>query len=134
MSEENVEVVRRIYAEWGRGNMAAGVELLDSEIVFRSFMPDANETVVANGADEIEAFMREFLRPWRDYRLIGEEFREIEKDKVLVSGHQAATGRMSGVAVEYPMCSVWTFRGGRVVSLVFDPDSQTALEVAGRSG
>jgi ketosteroid isomerase-like protein len=130
MSEENVDVVRRIYAEWSRGHMAAGVELFDSEIVFQSFMPDANERVIASGAGEIEAFMREFLRDWRDYRLIGEEFREIGKDKVLVTGHQAAVGRTSGVAVEHPMCSVWTFHGGRVVGLVFDPDSQTALEAA----
>jgi hypothetical protein len=27
MSEENVEIVRRTYAEWERGNMTAGVEL-----------------------------------------------------------------------------------------------------------
>jgi ketosteroid isomerase-like protein len=133
MSEDNVEVVRRIYAEWARGHMAAGVELFDSEIVFQSFMPDANEKVVANGAGEIEAFMREFLRNWRDYRLIGEEFREIGKDNVLVAGHQAAVGRNSGVSVVHPMCSVWTFRAGRVVSLVFDPDSQTALEAVGLS-
>jgi ketosteroid isomerase-like protein len=133
MSEENVEVVRRIYAEWERGHMAAGVELFDSEIVFQSFMPDANERIVANGAGEIETFMREFLRDWRDYRLIGQEFRVIGKDKVLVAGRQAAVGRNSGVAVEHSMCSVWTFRAGRVVGLVFDPDSQTALEAAGLS-
>jgi len=131
MSEENIEIVRRIYAEWERGHMAAGVELFDSEIVFESFMPDANERVVANGPEEVETFMREFLRHWRDYRLIGEEFREIGRDKVLVAGHQAATGRQSGVAVESAMCSVWTFRNGSVVGLVFDPDSQTALEAAG---
>ena len=75
----------------------------------------------------------QFLRDWRDYRLIGQEFREIGKDKVFVAGRQAAVGRNSGVAVEHSMCSVWTFRAGRVVGLVFDPDSQTALEAAGLS-
>jgi ketosteroid isomerase-like protein len=133
MSQENVEVVRRTYAEWERGHMTAGVELFDSEIVFESFMPDANERVVAHGPEEVEAFMREFLGNWRDYRLIGEEFREIGKDKVFVAGHQAATGRQSGIPVEGPMCSVWTFRNGKVVGLVFEPDSQTALEAAGLS-
>ncbi|HKH23312.1 MAG TPA: nuclear transport factor 2 family protein [Solirubrobacterales bacterium] len=131
MSESHVDVVRRIYADWERGRMAAGVELFDSEIVFQSYMPDANEKLVAKGAHEIEAFMREFLRHWRDYRLVGEEFREIGEDAVLVVGRQAAVGRTSGVAVEHPMCSVWTFSGGRVVGLVFDPDSRTALEAAG---
>jgi ketosteroid isomerase-like protein len=133
MSQENVESVRRTYAEWERGQMTAGVELFDSEIVFESFMPDANKRVVATGPQEVEAFMREFLGNWRDYRLIGEEFREIGRDKVFVAGRQTATGRQSGVAVEGPMCSVWTFRDGKVVELVFEPDRKRALEAAGLS-
>jgi len=131
MSEENVEIARRIYAEWERGQMTAGVQLFDTEIVFESFLPDANERVVANGSEEVEAFMREFLRNWRDYRLIGDEFREIGRDKVFVAGRQTATGRLSGVAVEGPMCSVWTFRNRKIVGLVFEPDRDKALEAAG---
>jgi ketosteroid isomerase-like protein len=133
MSEENIEVVRLTYTQWERGRMAAGVELFDSEIVFESFMPDANKRVVANGPEEVEAFMREFLGNWRDYRLIGEEFREIGRDKVFVAGRQTATGRQSGVAVEGPMCSVWTFSDGKIVGLVFEPDREKALEAAGLS-
>ena len=33
MSQENVEVLRPIYAEWQAGNLAAGTELLDEDIV-----------------------------------------------------------------------------------------------------
>lgn len=131
MSQENVDVVRRTYAEWKRGNIQAGVELFDPEIIFESFMPDSNERVVVNGLEGIEAFMREFLAQWRDYRLVGEEFREVGSDKVFVAGRQAATGRQSGVAVEGPACSIWTFRGGKVVRLLFEPDRRKALEAAG---
>jgi ketosteroid isomerase-like protein len=126
VAQENVEIVRRTCAEWERGNMEAGVELFDPEIVFESFMPDANERVVARGPAEVEAFMREFLGQWRDYRLIGEEYRSIGRDKVFVSGHQTAIGRQSGVAVEDTMHSVWTFRGGKV-----DRDRKKALEATG---
>ena len=94
-------------------------------------MPDANQRIIANGPNEVEAFMREFLGTWCDDRLIGEEFREAGRDKVFVAGHQTATGLQSGVAVEGPMCSVWTFRNGKIVGLVFEPDRQTALEAAG---
>ena len=131
MSQENVEIVRGIYAEWERGNMTAGVDLFHPEIAFESFMPDANERVVANGPGEVETFMSEFLAQWRDYRLTGDEFRKVGADKVVVSGSQAAIGRQSGVAVESPMYSVWTFRGGEVVHLLFDPDHRKALEAAG---
>lgn len=129
MSEENVDSVRRTYAEWARGNMRAGVELFDAEVVFESFMPDANERIVANGPAEVEAFMRDFLDQWRDYRLVGDEFRAVGPNRVLVRGYQAATGRHSGVAVEDAMYSVWTFRDGKVVHLVFDRDREKALEV-----
>jgi ketosteroid isomerase-like protein len=131
MSDENVDRVRRTYAEWEQGYMRAGVELFDREIIFESFMPDANERIVAHGTDEVEAFMREFLGQWRDYRMIGEEFREVGRNRVFVAGHQTATGRQSGVAVEDTMFSVWTFRGGKVVHVLFDRDRRKALEAAG---
>jgi ketosteroid isomerase-like protein len=132
MSDENVEVVRRIYAEWAQGNMRAGVERFDPEIRFESFMPDANQRVVANGPSEVETFMRAFLGQWRNYRLFGDEFRQAG-DKVLVIGRQTATGRQSGIAVEDTMCSVWTFNDGKVVRLLFERDPRKALEAAGLS-
>jgi ketosteroid isomerase-like protein len=130
MSQENVERVREIYAQWARAKMRAGVEIFDTEIVFESFMPDANARVVARGREEIEAFMREFLAQWANYRLIGEDFRDAGT-KVFVAGRQAARGKQSGVEVEQPMHSVWTFRGGKVVGLRFTPFLQEGLEAAG---
>ena len=131
MSAENIDLVHRVYAEWEQGRMTAGVELFDPEIAFESFMPDSSETVVANGIEEVDAFMREFLAQWRDYRLAGEEFREAGPDKVFAAGYQTAEGRYSGATVRDPMHSIWEFRGGRVVGLRFEIDRQTALELAG---
>lgn len=132
MSQGNVEIVRGVYAEWGQGNMQTGVELFDPNIEFESFMPDASERVVAKGPAEVEAFMRAFLRQWRDYKLFGDEFRD-EGTQVLVIGHQTATGRQSGIALEDTVCSVWTFRDGRVTHLLFDRDRRRTLEAAGLS-
>jgi ketosteroid isomerase-like protein len=131
MSRENLDLVRRTYAEWARGNMKAGTELFDAQIVFESFMPDASGRVVARGPQAIEAFMREFLAQWRDYRLVGRDFREVGSDRIVVDGYQAAAGKGSGAAVSLPMHSVWTFREGKVVRLIFEPDMQRALEAVG---
>jgi ketosteroid isomerase-like protein len=133
MSQENVEVVRRIHAEWQRGNMKAGVERFDPEIAFESFLPDASERVLANGLAEVEAFMREFLRQFREYRIFGDEYREVGPTRVFVGGRQTAIGRESGATVEDALFSVWTFRDGKVVQLIFDRDRQRALEAAGLS-
>ena len=130
VSRENVEIAREIYTRWARADMRAGVEIFDSSIVFESFMPDANARVVARGPAEIEAFMREFLAQWADYRLIGEDFRDAGT-KVFVAGRQAARGKQSGVEVEQPMHSVWTFRDGKIVGLRFTPFLDEALDAAG---
>src|SRR5262245_30189299 len=130
MSEENVEMGRRAYSEWAHGNMQGGLDLFDPEIVFESFVPGASERVVVTGLAEIAAFMDEFLGQWRDYRLFADEFLDVG-GVVFVTGHQKALGRQSGVSVEDKLCSVWTFRHGKVVHLLFDRDRQKALEAAG---
>jgi ketosteroid isomerase-like protein len=130
MSEQNLERVRRVCAEWERGNMAAGIELFDPQIRFRSFMPDSNEAVEANGPEEVARFMREFLEQWRDFRLIAEDIRDAG-DRVFVAGRQTARGRQSGVEVEQPMHWVWTFRGERATALRFTPYREEALAEAG---
>lgn len=133
MSEKNIEMARRTYAEWERGNMNAGVELFDPEIVFETFMPDSNTTIVANGLSEVEAFMRDFLEQWRDFRLIGEQFTAAGEDMVFVGGRQAARGKVSGVEVEQPVFSVWTFRADRVIALRFSPFRAEVLDAMGLS-
>jgi ketosteroid isomerase-like protein len=133
MSQENVEMVRRIYAEFERGNFAAAVDLYDPEIRFETWMPDASENVSVHGVAELQNFMGGWLAQWRDYRVIGDEFREVGNDKVFVGGRQAATGHQSGAEVESPGFGVWTFRGGKVVELFLHYDRDRALEAAGLS-
>jgi ketosteroid isomerase-like protein len=132
MSQENdVEIVRRIYLGWAQGDFRTGLELFDSEMEFESFMPDANERVVASGHEGVEDFMRDFLVQWRDYRIVADEFKTVGQSCVLVTGRQIGVGRQSGIAVEGPAYTVWTFRGGKIVRLLFETDRRRALEAAG---
>ena len=129
MSQENVETVRGIYAQWAQGHMRAGPDVFDPAIDFKSFMPDVNDWVVAHGPAEVETFMREFLAQWANYRLIADEFRDAGS-KVFVAGRQAARGKQSGAQVETSMHSVWTFHGDRVIGLRYIRSSR----VWGRTG
>jgi ketosteroid isomerase-like protein len=131
MSEENVEVVRQIYAEWERGNFEAALPLLDAEVTFETFMPDSNETVVVHGLERLASFMRDWFGQWRDYRVSGDEFRAVGTDHVFVAGRQAGTGRQSGAEVDSPGFTVWTFRAGKVVRLLAHYDRDAALEAVG---
>ena len=131
MSQENVEIVRLILAEWERGDFRAPVKLLDPEMTFETFMPDAKEKVVAHGTAEFQAFTRDWLAQWRSYRIVGERFQAVGRDKVFASVRQVAIGQHSGVEVESPGFSLWTLRAGKVIKLSLHYDRDMALEAAG---
>jgi ketosteroid isomerase-like protein len=134
MSQENVEIVRRILGGWALGDFAAWKALIDPGITFETFMPDASEDVVARGSAEFEAFTRDWLSQWRDYRIVAEEFQGIGPDRVFVPLTQIGSGRSSGVEVKSPGFSVWTLRLGKVVNLSLHYDRDKALEAVGLSG
>jgi ketosteroid isomerase-like protein len=130
MSQDNVEIVRSIYDQWGRGDFRAGTDLYDPEVelVLRPEFPDAG---VYRGPEEIRKYMREdFLRDWEGAAIVGEEFLDAG-DSVVVRVHQQATGPGSGAPVEMRYYQVWTFRGSAVVRIESIRERAEALDAAG---
>ena len=126
-----LEIVRGIYEAWARGDFTTGPAHFHPEIRFESFMPDSANRYVTYGLDGIVAFMGEFLPSWREYRIAGERFLEIDERTVLVEGRQDGVGRYSGALVRDPVFSVWTFEGDRVVRLIWERDREAALRSVG---
>lgn len=134
MTEENVEIVRRIYEELERGNLKAAREFYDPEILVEGFSySNPSERFVGRGFDDLTRYVRPFLSEWRDYRIIGEEFVALDADHVFVTGHHTAIGRGSGVPVRDPAHALWTLRDGRVVAFRIGRDRKQILEAAGLS-
>jgi ketosteroid isomerase-like protein len=130
MSHHKVEVVRRIYESWGRGDFRAGTDLCDPaiELVLRPEFPDAG---VYRGPGEIEKYMRQdFLADWEGAAILGEEFVDAG-DSVVVRVNQRATGPGSRVPVEMRYYQVWTFRGPTVIRIESVREREEALEAAG---
>ena len=130
---ENVEIVRRILEDWGRGDFAGPVRLFDPDVAFETFMPDADENVVARGADELKAFTRDWLAQWSDYRIVAEDVHEVDDQTVFASVRQRAAGRHSGAEVDSLGFSVWTLRDRKVVRLSLHYSKDDALGAAGLS-
>jgi ketosteroid isomerase-like protein len=133
MSEENVKIVHRVVEAWEKGDFVAAAQMFDPEIEFETFMPDADENVTTSGTHGLAAFMRDWLAQWRDYRIAGDEFREVGTDTVLASVRQLATGKHSGAVVEGPGYCVFGIRDGKVISLGLYYDREKALKAAGLS-
>jgi ketosteroid isomerase-like protein len=130
MSQENVELVRPLLAEWAEGNFWGGAELMAPDVTFRA-APPAN--FVAHGREEAARQMLEVLAHWSDYRIEAEELEDLGEDSVLVVGRQRGTGKLSGAEVDYPIFVVWKFRENEVVGVYLEGTRDAALEAAGLS-
>jgi ketosteroid isomerase-like protein len=132
MSGENVEALRRVYDEWANGNMRAGLDLLDPHIVYIN-RPGLFVTGTCHGLEEMQQWMRDFLKQWDNYEAHATEFIPCG-DTVVVAFRQVATGAGSGIASEMESFAVWTFRGDKAIRLEKMADRGEALEAAGVSG
>ena len=129
MSQENVELVRRIYDRWAGGDFRAGRELLDPDIttVWAQDFPTAG---TYHGPDQHAAAMREWLSAWTDLRLEATRFVDAG-DSVVVPFSLRGRGRESGAEVERRWAHVWTLRNGRVVRFEVHLDIAEALKAVG---
>jgi ketosteroid isomerase-like protein len=143
MSQENVEVVRRIWRIWEEGAETGDPEAL--EAVFREGLlsPDSKfrplqEVAGASGTtyvglDGLREFVRAWSAAWVDWRITLEETIDAADDQVVAVIRQSATGRGSGARVTVRFAMVFTFRGGQVIDRRDYLDLSDALEAAGRS-
>jgi ketosteroid isomerase-like protein len=132
MSQENLDLVRSIYAEWERGDFGGTINRLDEHVVYTTFAAGEGDALTFHGRDAMISFQREFFSNWRKYRVEGHEFRDVG-EMVLVEGHQYAEGKESGVSIDMPLYAVWTFQDGRVIGLLLTRHRQEALEAVGLS-
>jgi uncharacterized protein len=117
MPESNVEIVRRAYEAWNRGDFEAAAELLDSEIEWQmpSNIPDAG---TYRGPEEVRRRLEEFLEVWDEFKVNVEELID-EGDRVIALIRYGGLGSGSGIDVQGASVDthVWTLRDGKAVRL-----------------
>ena len=131
MSQENVEIVRDIYAdERGVTDGAGGKVAPDAEFDFSAAYPDMP---VMRGIDELRRFRDS--GPWGGFPIHfePERFFDVDEERVLVFVRVSATGASSGVDVETRAAHELTLRDGRVVRVRVFGDRDEALEAVGLS-
>ena len=128
MLEDKRELLRPVLAEWAKGNLWAGAELMAPDITFRAAMP---ADIVARGLEETVRRVLELLAHWSDYRIEAEELEDLGEDSVLAAGRQRGRGKLSGAEVDYPIFIVWKFRENEVIGVYFEGTRHAALEAAG---
>jgi ketosteroid isomerase-like protein len=129
MSQENVEIVKRIFDSWATGDFRVGLADLDPDVVFvvRHPFPEAVEAV---GPDEIEEYMRRFLDNWESYAVEARDLQAVG-DIVLADAIQHGEGKASGIEMAQSFFMLFTFRGGKIVQIESILERDKALEAAG---
>jgi ketosteroid isomerase-like protein len=131
MSQENVDVVRRIYAAWEQEGSFAASGLLHPAIVWTN-PSNAIETGTRVGTDAFEAAMKSVTDSFGEVHFDIDEYVDTGDDVVALLVMRAQ-GRTSGASVEDIQGHVWTLDDGKAVRVRWFHDPHEALEAAGLS-
>jgi ketosteroid isomerase-like protein len=128
MSEENVEIVRRVLAEYERGNFWV-LDPFDPNVRVR-WLDTVGAEPETVGPQEAGEFLKEWFEVQKDLSLTAERLIDAG-DQVVAIAVWRGIGKASGAVTEWRQAQVWTLRDGKVTSIVGYKDSADALEAAG---
>jgi ketosteroid isomerase-like protein len=140
MSEENVDLLRKLYAEWAQGNFTT-TDYYDPEVEFQWSWPAAGQwTALAqrvadaegrvHGLEQLNAVWRDWLRTWEWFTVEAEKFIDVD-DRVLVLYRRRARMRGTDSTIEQEGATLWTLQDGKLVRGVDFGERAEALEAAG---
>jgi ketosteroid isomerase-like protein len=132
MSQENVELVRKLFEVYNERSFAENAELVDPEIVWDLSRLELPEGTPYTGRLELSGF----VETWED----GFESEHVEAEEILDAGDRVVVlvrhrgrGRLSGIDVDQTYAMVWTLRDRRAVRMDMYPSHSEALEAVGLS-
>jgi ketosteroid isomerase-like protein len=131
MSQENAEIVRRIYASWAPGSSPAKSNLLHPDIEWVN-PSDALEPGTRTGIEAFSSITEELDDTFSEFGMHVERIIDAG-DCVVVIATMRGQGGASGVAIERRHGSVWTIRDGKAVRFQWFYEPAEALEAVGLS-
>jgi ketosteroid isomerase-like protein len=127
MSQDNVQIVRRGYEAYARGDVPAMLADLDADMVMYREEPDGATFHGPNGLLEAIA---EWVEDFEDFTFVPEQFIDANESQVVVQVHQTATGSRSGAPIEGDFWFVHTLQGAKAVRLDMFASRTKAFEAA----
>jgi uncharacterized protein len=130
MSQENVEIVRRMYEAYHSGDAESALAHFDPKVeVDVSSRVDGE---VGRGHEDLVRIISEWTDAFEDWREDIEEIRDAG-DRVCVVLTQRGRGRETGIDIDTRYAVVYEVRGGKIIGTALYGEPAEALEAAGLS-
>jgi ketosteroid isomerase-like protein len=129
VASDNVELIRRGYEAFNRGDLEAVFAQLDPEIEWIT-APRTPFAGTYRGPDEVRRLLRDQREAFGEMTMEPYELFE-NGDKVVAFVRQRATGHASGAEIEIVVGHMWTVRDGKAVRFEGFPEREKALDAAG---
>src|SRR5207245_9510211 len=110
MSQENIEIAKRVIDAFNRRDVDAIFECVKPDVEWFPAMPVTFGGGALRGREGIEAYVREVSDTWEEYRVVGQDFRNLADDQVLVLSRVEGRGAGSGGLVDTAMGQIFDFR------------------------
>ena len=139
MPAENVEIVRRGYEAFNRGDIQTTLALFDPRVEVH-LAPEGREVLgpgfssVYSGLDGFMEFLGQLQADWESWSWEPEEFIEAGDDCVLVMVRMRAKAKASDREVDQPTAQVCTMQDGRLVRHETYWDREAARRAVGLPG
>ncbi len=124
MSNENVDLVRRIHEKWSRQESVREFLADDVEYVNPGYAVEPGTRVGPRWFGSVR-------ETYPDFRFHIDRYVDTDGDDVVALGRYTASGPVSGVALEGEHGYVWTIRDGLAVRFRWFQSHREALDAAG---
>jgi ketosteroid isomerase-like protein/rhodanese-related sulfurtransferase len=129
MSEEDLEIVRRAYEAYAKGDLATARQAYSEDTVWdvTRFRPDEG---IHRGKEDLAGYIRSWRETWAEHSFSLEQALDAG-DRVVAVIVESGTGKGSGAPVTIRYGQVIKVSGGKIAETIVYRDVDEALEVAG---
>jgi uncharacterized protein len=131
MSEENVEIVRRLYEAVNSAGIEAAMELVHPDAIV---VPPPNwpEASTRRGL-AVQEFARQWVETFEAFRVEPERYLDTGGEQVVAYVRDRGRIRGTDTEIDARLIHVWTVTAGKIIRWEVFSDEAQALEAAGLS-
>jgi len=133
MSEENVEIVRKAFAAFERGDIEGVLRLCDEDIVITQPPDLPGVSPEQRGHRGVLEALAIWPEQWDEYRIELLRVDPAPGGKVFVAQRSSGRGKQSGVEVDMDFSFVFTIREEKISEWRLFMQEEQAVEAAGLS-